>query len=658
MPSDDPPPPDDDPLDSPPYSPTPSAMERPSLHPQITRDLRQACAALVAMTKPPEPDDDVGWDYQETLKKFEAERKARYVSQMQAGEAKSTKADLSTGHGTEAKSQGEGRPKKEQPRRYSTRRPPPDARDAAAPKDPPRRNGAKDPPGRPKAPDMLRTRSDDTPIPTRPQPVPPLAQTPMEERSSRPPPPRRRQHQHQVESQALGHIRSSMHARPKTSAAACIDYEAGGTTTFSSNSSSASASDYAAVHGRRTSTGVTSVQAVTPNPDGGRASRRGRRPSEGESYSSSMKEEIQELARQRADEYVAKHGQRPPSRTSKLSRMTSHSDLEPARPGSRAGSLASSIAGGISSYMRPRGSGNSLDSTRSGRSSSSVGVSRPHSRSSSRSRGSRFSGAGGWWRNGGLRRRGSWASFRSGGGGGGSDAKERNRLRKNGEPNLNRPLPALPGLDQYKETKTHIGQLVKSSAKRKVKKNKIGVPQPLLPLDTPYTAVLPPQSRSHSNLGYHASSAPLPDDDGTEKEFPRFVLEPKEPGERRSTHPDTSATLTKVRGRPRSSSIHPIHPRRNSLHGNVSASPPKKMPPPIIRGPSYKRELEAGVYPRRMAVNDGTCHVKLYDSQQHRIMTAVQQRDAGDWEKRAKLKGRMGKILRVRQDRRRVVAAM
>ena len=630
--------------DSPPYSPSPSEMERPSLHPQLSHDLRKACAILVAMTDPPDPDDDQP-DPPETIRKIAGVRKADSGTQVRTVEVRSIKADLRRVMQQEELSpREEQKLKKEQPGRYSTRRPRQDS-DEVDKKSSQQRYLPKDPMGRSRPLEAQRKPSDN-PRTVIPEPVLPPVHAPIVERALL---------DKQAESQALGHIRSSLHMRPKTSAAACIDYEADHTA-YSSKSTSRSTSDYAAIYGRPTSTGVTSVQALTPNIDGGRPSQKDRRPSEGESYSSSMKEEMQELARRRADEYVARNGQRPPSRTSKLSRMTSQSDLRNGRPGSRAGSLASSIAGGISNYIRPRSSSTNLDGGRSGR-ASSLGLSRSESRSSSRSRRSSFSGAGGWWRNGGLRRRGSWASFRSGGGNG--DGRERNRLKKNGEPNLNRPLPALPGLDQYKETKTHIGQLVKNSAKKKIKKSKIGVPQPLLPPDTPYTATIPQQSpRSRSNLGQHAASAPLPDPDGPEIKFPQSAEEQPGSPESRNPHPESYPSPSKSQGKLRRSSLNPAKPRRDSATADASAAQAKRMPPPIIRGPSYKKELEVGIYPRRMEVNDGTCHVNLYEQQKKQNLSAMADKEAGEWERRGGLKGRMGKMLSSKQDGRRAVAAM
>ena len=668
--------------ESPPYSPTPSAMERPSLSPQVTHDLRQACAILVALTNPPDPDDDL--DPQEFYRRREAERKARYVARMQKAEAKSMKADLWQVKQEDAKSKIEPAKllKKEQPQRYSTRRPQRDSQDATQSQA--THYVPKDPMGRHRASDVHKkmTQATATTVTTTiPEPVLPPVHAPIVERTRELQ--KRFLRQQQIESQALGHIRKSLHARPKTSAAACIDYDEPEPATFSSKSTSRSTSGYAAIQGRPTSTGLTSLQALTPSMTDGRTSQKGRRPSEVESASESMKE-IQELARQRANEYVANkeriNSSRPPSRRSKLSRMTSCDSLETnnIRQGrsSRAGSFASSIADGISNYIRPSRLNSAVttdgqNSLRSGR-SSSLGFS-SRSRSSSMSRRSSFSNAG-WWRNGGLRRRGSWASFRSGGGE--SGGRERNKLRKDGGPNLNRPLPALPGLDQYKEVKTHIGQLVKSGGKKKkVKKNKIGEPQPVIPYDTPYISTLP-HSRSGSKMGFYppeqmagvVQSAPLPmNDDGVEKQFPRPESNQANRSgsqqqqrereipiveQRRSTHPVTAhshslsqqqqaTALPSLQSSPKKasavkfekaqcvklhrSSLNPIKPRRLSNTSNTNDQE-RKLPPPMIRGPSYTKELEEGVYPRPMAVNDG--------GQNRRFYNEPGKEDGGDWVKR------------------------
>ena len=624
---------DYDDTDSPPYSPSPSEMERPNVLPDTLLDLREACAVLVTMTNPPDPDDEP--DHSEYLRKLEAERKIRHA-QKRTAEAKSMKADLRQVKLEEAKPRLiEATSKKEPPRRYSTRRPRKDSEDPST-KPQQTHYVPKDPNGRHESTEIHPQPAQVTYNITG-EPVLPPVHAPIVERIREQQQKLRRQQEaadarrkqelarrKAAEDQALGHIRSSMHLRPKTSAAACVDYE-GDPVNFSSNSTSRSNSDYAAVRGRPTSTGLTSLQAQSPNM----ADLKDRRPSEQPSSSNSMNE-VQEVARLRADEYCAQRASRPASRQSKLSRMTSRSDLSSIRPSSRAGSFASSIADNINSYFaRHRHNNTAAGSVRSGR-SSSLGF-RSSSRSSSMSRRSSFSNSG-WWRNGGLRRRGSWASFRSGG----AEARERNRLRKDGGPNLNRPLPALPGLDQYKEKTTHIGQMVK---KKKVKKSKIGEPQPFMPADVPYVATLPPYLRSDSNLGQYeirhvndpcndgASSAPLPNTDGTEEEFrfPRF--DPLPSTERRSTAPEPRPQPTpastaqnnpaksekadkgkdKLGKMKRGSSLNPIKPRRTSVTVDTSENPnhKAKLPPPMIRGPSYSKELASGVYPRRMEVNDG-----------------------------------------------------
>ncbi|KAG8525702.1 uncharacterized protein KY384_000462 [Bacidia gigantensis] len=656
-------------LESPPYSPTTSEMERPKLPPHLLHDLKESCTILVTLTNPPDPDDEPD---HEMIRRIEAERKARHAHK-RAVEAQAMKADLRQVKLEEVKPKlVQTNSKKEQPRRYSTRRPRQDSKDAAT-NAAPQHYVPKDPMGRHKS-------SDAQPISPEPshaivsEPVLPPVHAPIVERireqqqklaRRQAEETKRRQQREEefsrrkkAENHVLGHIRSSMHMRPKTSAAATIDYE-GDPMTFSSNSTSRSNSDYANLH-QATSTGLTSLQAQSPSLNDGRSSANDRRPSDNNSVSDSMKE-IHKLARQRADEYTANKERysRPASRQSKLSRMTSASDLGSKRPSSRAGSLASSIASGIHHYIRPRASnpGSEQGSIRSGR-SSSLGFS-SRSRSSSMSRRSSFSN-GGWWRNGGLRRRGSWASFRSGGG----EAKERNKLRKDGGPNLNRPLPALPGLDQYKETKTHIGQLVK---KKKIKKSKIGEPQPYMPADAPYICTAPPYCRSNSDLGYYTVSAPLLDAEGKEMEFPRY--DKNEQPERRSTHPEATV-LTKAEGgkdsKLRRSSLNPIKPRRGSITADKSENDEqqRKLPPPMIRGPSYKKELANGVYPRRMEVNDGgSSHVVFYDQSTNQTVTTLPQAtgdgkaDAPCQPGKKKSKGKLGKMLGAGKDGRRAVAA-
>ena len=532
---------------SPPYSPTPSEMERPVIHPQLIFDLRQACAIIVNETNPPDPEDEP--DHREMLRKYEEERQAKYAfqaAQARAAELKQQKAEGKTHKsGTRAeqraneklrkeharKAEAEARkslvhepeaerrkvverqaelrkgnsadnlkaqPKKEPPRRYSTRRPPEDVPlfgphselQVYVPK-----HGTGP---RSELPSKRRNASEIHTIPIAMEPLEPThtklsskargkqkeaepsyQQQPLGTRQATKieflPPVHAtivnntRNKQRESEEPILENIRASLHERPKTSAAATVDYQ--GPSGNSSSSTTRSNTEYDN-YGRPTSTAKTSA-IFTPGDDK-RISLHNRqsstesylrRPSDdsyrdGELSAQARIWQEQREAIRKAEEKYNKSGRaaRPGSKASKRSRIWGNdSDSELDRPLSRTGSLSESIRSGISHYMRPRAS---QDNMRSGRSSAS-GFSRPESRSSSVSRRS----TGGWWRGPGLRRKGSWSSFRSSR----MDSDEPSKLRKNGEPNLNRPLPALPGLDQYKETKTHIGQLMKHGTRGRKK---------------------------------------------------------------------------------------------------------------------------------------------------------------------------------------------
>ena len=166
--------------------------------------------------------------------------------------------------------------------------------------------------------------------------------------------------------------------------------------------------------------------------------------------------------------------------------------------------------------------------------------------------------------------------------------------------------------------------------KKKIKKSKIGEPQPYMSADVPYVATLPPYLRSDSNLGHYeirhvndlgndgAISAPLPNTDCNEEEF-RFPRFDSLPTERRSTAPEPhpqplASTIKPEKSKDktgkmkRGSSLNPIiRPRRSSVIADTSENHTHKakLPPTIIRGPSYSKELASGVFPRRMEVNDG-----------------------------------------------------
>lgn len=117
------------------------------------------------------------------------------------------------------------------------------------------------------------------------------------------------------------------------------------------------------------------------------------------------------------------------------------------RPASRAGTIKDTLR----DYIRPRPSSDAVHST--ARSETSLG--RFDSRRGQESHG----GGSNWWRGSGLGSGKSWNSFRNvkGSDAGGPPGME-------GPLNLNRALPALPGLDQYRERKanaTHVAQLMR-----------------------------------------------------------------------------------------------------------------------------------------------------------------------------------------------------
>ncbi|MCJ1400066.1 hypothetical protein MMC11_003269 [Xylographa trunciseda] len=247
----------------------------------------------------------------------------------------------------------------------------------------------------------------------------------------------------------LSHIRANLDTRPKTSAAACIDYN--GPSAGTSSSTSRTATTYDPV---RPSTGITS-QAITPANEK-RTSQRTSESVPQDKLTTSVADAsakawmAQELARRRAAQDSRNPSMKPSRGTSIRSRQPSNtSEFE--RPPSRADSIRSGIKG----YIRPRASS---DSVRSGRSEN---YSRPLSRDRDSSKPTHHS----WWRgaSAGLRRKGSWSSFRSAR----TDEEDYNyseaNAGQNRGPDLNRSLPPLPGLDQYvekKEARLHISQLM------------------------------------------------------------------------------------------------------------------------------------------------------------------------------------------------------
>ncbi|KAL9592586.1 MAG: hypothetical protein Q9179_006565 [Wetmoreana sp. 5 TL-2023] len=376
-------------LDSPPYSPTPSCMERPVIPPHIVADLRVCCATLVNETNPPEYDDVP--DHREMLRKYVQERDAQKA---QAGRRAVREERKSTSR-SHRRTDSSG-----------------DAYDPA--------------PYRHVPQNAASNFQATTNVPTFEPPEPTHTKAPGQ-RYVKP-----------ERNEALEQIRAALDTRPKTSAAACIDYS--GPSVDSSQSTSRCNTTYDEFG--RPSTGQTSL-AITPGDEkrtsytAGRASEQSLQYEESSPLADATARAwmAQELARRRAEYQSTGQAARPASRTT----------LQ--RPGSRAGSIAESVFEGVRDYIRPRAS---MDSMRS-----ESGLSRSHSRSGS----IKSNGSNTWQRVKGLRRKNSWSSFRSAK----AEPEPTTSTAPNGEVNLNRALPALPGLDQYKEKKpkpTHIAQLM------------------------------------------------------------------------------------------------------------------------------------------------------------------------------------------------------
>ncbi|KAL9578980.1 MAG: hypothetical protein Q9203_006896 [Teloschistes exilis] len=388
-------------LDSPPYSPTPSCMERPVLPPEVIAELRVSCAIVVNETNPPEYDDVP--DHREMLKKYIQERDA-HKAQAERRAAREKRFEQSSRSHRRSDSANDGNQK-------SYRHVPQNAAsnfEATTKVRKPSFGYLDLPSFEPLEPTHTTTSGGKAPKPER--------------------------------DEALERIRATLDTRPKTSAAACIDYS--GPSVDSSKSNSRSTTTMYDEYGRP-STGQTSL-AITPGDEKrtsygvGRVSEQILQDGESASLADATAREwmAHELARRRAEYQSTGQAARP------ASRATSQ------RPSSRAGSLAESVIEGVRDYIRPRAS---MDSMRS----DMTGLSRTHSRSGS----IKSNKSNTWQRVKGLRKKNSWSSFRSAR----PDAEGENNTAADGQPNLNRALPALPGLDQYKEKKpkpTHIAQMM------------------------------------------------------------------------------------------------------------------------------------------------------------------------------------------------------
>lgn len=259
--------------------------------------------------------------------------------------------------------------------------------------------------------------------------------------------------------EALREIRANLSLRPKTSAAACVDYSADNS---SSTTRTHTTYDIDRISGGTpfTSAALTPGEVSKTNVffEGVEAPVRVI-PTELQDEESTITARswmAQQFAKRRletsaADSPFATDNRRRPTGLPRSATVPDLRTLETAaRPTSRAGSIAE----GIKQYIRPR---SSVDSMRSYRSVSTTGSTK-----------------GDWWRNSSLRRRFSDSSLRNSLGIG-----SRGRNRQSNEydadpdltPDLNRALPPLPGLDKWQDKPRHIAHLMKTATKDFVAKS-------------------------------------------------------------------------------------------------------------------------------------------------------------------------------------------
>lgn len=404
-------------IESPPYSPSPSESERPILSSRLEAQLRRSCAVIVRDTQPSGHEFDDLPDHNETLKRLNEEHEK---AQKLAAAAKA-------------------RASKVQPQALFSRRPRVDVPESSVKPAPyvhiPQNAAA----------------SFEATV-TRRKPV--SACKPKELGSERPRVESGTDQRAQLDlEEQISNLRAAAGARPKTSAAACVDYT--GPSVDTSSSTSRSTTTYEG-YARPTSTGLSSL-AVTPgdekpsSPHNVRVSEQILQdgPSASLADASAKAWMAQELSRRRA-ECGNGRSARPTTRS-----VTQQKQSEPERPPSRADNIASCVADsvreGIKDYIRPRLSTDGLHSTQPNKDSS-----RPSSSDTRENKG----GEKNWWRGSGLKRKESWSSFRNSK----PTQDDGPGLGQNDSPNLNRALPALPGLDQYKEkreTPKHISQLMR-----------------------------------------------------------------------------------------------------------------------------------------------------------------------------------------------------
>ena len=335
---------------------------------------------------------------------------------------------------------------------------------------------------------------------------------------------------------ALSKIRSSINARPKTSAAASVDYMAG--TAGSSGSTTRSNTTF---EPRGVNTNATSLNQ-TPADDKRTSYAFPKRSSS--RVTSAQGWHAEDLSHPNPDYSTTQpqHARNAPAQ--------SISSQAPSRPRSRASSIKSSIFSGLRDYIQPRPSMESLTRNASRNSS------RPPSRGSNFSQSSR-----GWLKNAanGLRRKGSFSSWRS------NRPEDEDRGRAQSKtPDLNRSLPPLPGLDSYKEPKVHIAQMLTKSPPPA---------QPVPPQITPKTnSALSPRSpgqKSSSSPG-HASAQNIA------RSYPRIPFSDADASE--FPQPPSATSSTFVLQSPKERQMRETERRRQrqERHKEASAKSPKE----------------------------------------------------------------------------------
>ncbi|KAL8740579.1 MAG: hypothetical protein Q9190_006736, partial [Brigantiaea leucoxantha] len=421
-------------LDSPPYSPTPSEMERPAYSAQAIADLRVACAIIVNETNPPDYEEVP--DPREMLRRYKAEREA------QAARAQA-RADRHERHERHERHDHHGRHERhERHKRHSDSQHRKHRNESSEQNSKPRnyrhvpQNAASDFRATTNAHRASASNNSNIPKIEPCETAPKRASRDQENSAIDPDDP-------------IEKIRAALDSRPKTSAAACIDYSGpSNESTGSSPRSTTSGDEFG-----RPSTGLTSL-AMTPGDDKRVSYTSGQIHEQinNEGPLSSLADATarawmaQELERRRAEYQNSGKAARPGSRATYRPQSV-RSD----RPISRSGSITGSVIDSVRGYIKPR------ISTDSQQSRSELDLSRAPSRSDS----TRSSGGKAWSKVKGLRKKNSWSSFRSAK----PEPQEEQSTAPDGGPNLNRALPALPGLDQYKEKKpkpAHIAQLMYS----------------------------------------------------------------------------------------------------------------------------------------------------------------------------------------------------